>query len=174
MEIAVCIHFSKTWYVRPNGSGPAWNSRKFSMQFHLTMVNMTAFSKELDLGRTIARQAGQAALRHWGKGIGFDSKYDRSPVTVADREAEQLIARLGEEHFPGDGMLGEEGTRKDSGNGRKWIIDPVDGTRDFIRGNPAWAVLIGFEAAGEVEAGFAFLPAMNQMFFAARGAGAFR
>jgi histidinol-phosphatase len=138
------------------------------------MVHMTAFSKELDLGRTIARQAGQAALRHWGKGIGFDSKSDRSPVTVADREAEQLIARLVEEHFPGDGMLGEEGTRKDSGNGRKWIIDPVDGTRDFIRGNPAWAVLIGFEAAGEVEAGFAFLPAMNQMFFAARGAGAFR
>jgi len=135
---------------------------------------MTSFSKELELGRTIARRAGEAALRYWGKGIGFEAKSDNSPVTVADREGEQLIARLLEEHFPGDGMLGEEGTRKDSGNGRRWIIDPVDGTRDFVRGNPAWAVLIGFEAAGEVEAGFAFLPAMDQMFCAARGAGAFR
>jgi len=135
---------------------------------------MTSFSKELDLGRTIARRAGEVALRYWGKGIGFEAKSDLSPVTVADKEGEQLIARLVEEHFPGDGLLGEEGARKDAANGRRWIIDPVDGTRDFVRGNPAWAVLIGFEAAGEVEAGFAFLPAMDQMFCAARGAGAFR
>jgi len=134
---------------------------------------MTSFSKELDLGRTIARRAGEAALKYWGKGIGFEAKSDQSPVTVDDKEGEQLIARLLEEHFPGDGMLGEEGTRKDSGNGRRWIIDPVDGTRYFVRGNPNWAVLIGFEAAGEVEAGFAFLPAMDRMFYAARGAGAF-
>ena len=132
-----------------------------------------SFSKELDIGRTIARRAGEVALSYWGKGVGFESKSDQSPVTVADRETEQLIARLVEEHFPGDGMLGEEGARKDSGNGRRWIIDPVDGTRDFVRGNPAWAVLIGFEAAGEVQVGFAFLPAMNQMFLAARGCGAF-
>jgi histidinol phosphatase-like enzyme (inositol monophosphatase family) len=135
---------------------------------------MTSFSKELDLGRSIARRAGEVALRYWGKGIGFESKSDQSPVTVADREGEQLIARLVAEYFPGDGMLGEEGTRKDSGNGRRWIIDPVDGTRDFVRGNPNWAVLIGFEAGGEVQAGFAFLPAVDQMFYAARGAGAFR
>ena len=134
---------------------------------------MTVFSKELEIGRTIARRAGEAALRYWGKGIAVESKADESPVTVADREGERLIARLVEEHFPADGLLGEEGAYKDSSNGRRWIIDPVDGTRDFVRGNPAWAVLIGFEAAGEVEAGFAYLPAMDQMFFAARGAGAF-
>src|SRR5437868_2366160 len=174
MEMAVCIHFSRTWKVRPNGSGPAGNSRKFSIEFLSYYGAMTSFSKELDVGRTIARRAGEVALRYWGTGIGFESKSDQSPVTVADREGEQLIARLLEEYFPGDGMLGEEGTRKDSGNGRRWIIDPVDGTRDFVRGNPAWAVLIGFEAAGQVEAGFAFLPATDQMFYAARGAGAFR
>src|SRR5215831_11753292 len=134
---------------------------------------MTSFSRELEIGRTIARRAGENALRHWGKGIGFESKADASPVTMADKEGEQLIASLLAEHFPDDGLLGEEGARKDSGNGRRWIIDPVDGTRDFIRGNPAWAVLIGFEAAGEMEAGFAFLPAMGHMFCAARGAGAF-
>jgi len=135
---------------------------------------MTSFSRELEIGLTIARRAGENALRYWGKGIGFESKADASPVTQADQEGERLIASLIAEHFPDDGLLGEEGARKDSGNGRRWIIDPVDGTRDFIRGNPAWAVLLGFEAAGEIEAGFAFLPAMGDMFFAARGAGAFR
>jgi histidinol phosphatase-like enzyme (inositol monophosphatase family) len=134
---------------------------------------MTSFSRELEIGRTIARRAGEHALRYWGKGIGFESKADASPVTLADKESERLIASLIAENFPDDGMLGEEGSRKDSGNGRRWIIDPVDGTRDFIRGNPAWAVLIGFEAAGEIEAGFAFLPAMGHMFYAARGAGTF-
>src|SRR5579872_1086885 len=116
-----------------------------------------SFAKELEIGRAIARRAGELALRYWGKGIGFEAKADDSPVTVADREAERLIAGMIEENFPDDGMLGEEGSRKESRNGRRWIIDPVDGTRDFVRGNPAWAVLIGFEAAGEVQAGFAFL-----------------
>ena len=137
------------------------------------LITMTLFSRELEAGRTIARRAGENALRYWGKGIGFESKADTSPVTMADRESEILIASLLSEQFPEDGLLGEEGARKDSGNGRRWIIDPVDGTRDFIRGNPAWAVLIGFEAAGEVEVGIAFLPAMGHMFCAARGAGAF-
>jgi histidinol phosphatase-like enzyme (inositol monophosphatase family) len=134
---------------------------------------MVSFTRELEIGRTIARRAGENALRYWGKGIGFESKEDASPVTQADQEGERLIAALVAEHFPDDGLLGEEGARKDCGNGRRWIIDPVDGTRDFIRGNPAWAVLIGFEAAGEIEVGFAFLPAMGHMFYAARGAGAF-
>src|SRR5579872_165621 len=130
------------------------------------------YARELEVGRLIARRAGELALRYWGKGIAFDSKADDSPVTVADRETERLIAGMIEENFPDDGLLGEEGSRKESHNGRRWIIDPVDGTRDFVRGNPAWAVLIGFEAAGEVQAGFAFLPAMDEMFWAARGAGA--
>jgi len=131
-------------------------------------------AKELEIGRLIARRAGELALRYWGKGIGFEAKADDSPVTVADREAERLIAGMIEENFPEDGLLGEEGARKESRNGRRWIIDPVDGTRDFVRGNPVWAVLIGFEAAGEVQAGFAFLPAMDHLFHAARGEGAFR
>ena len=137
------------------------------------MVPMASYSKELDLGRMIAKRAGELALSYWGKGISFEAKSDLSPVSAADREGERLIASLVEEHFPGDGLLGEEGARKDTGSGRRWIIDPVDGTRDFVRGNPAWAVLIGFEAEGEVQAGFAYLPAMGDLFYAGRGAGAF-
>lgn len=134
---------------------------------------MTTFSTELDICQLIARRAGELALGYWDKGIAFEEKADESPVTVADHESERLIARLVEEHFPDDGLLGEEGSRKESVNGRRWIIDPIDGTRDFVRGNPLWAVLIGFEASGEVEAGVAYLPAMNLMFNAARGAGAY-
>ena len=137
------------------------------------MVSMPSFAKELETGLLIARRAGDSALRYWGKGIAFEEKSDDSPVTVADRETEKLIAGLIQQHFPDDGLLGEEGASKESPAGRRWIIDPIDGTRDFVRGNPVWAVLIGFEAGGEVQAGFAFLPALGQMFAALRGGGAF-
>jgi histidinol-phosphatase len=129
--------------------------------------------RQLDIGRTIARKAGDIALRYWNTGIGAETKSDRSPVTIADRECERLIASSIEEAFPEDGLLGEEGSAKESRNGRRWIIDPIDGTRDFLRGNRAWAVLIGLEEAGEVVAGVAYLPAMGEMFSAARGAGAY-
>jgi histidinol-phosphatase len=134
---------------------------------------MGTFSRELGLGREIARQAGDGVLRYWRQGLAFESKSDDSPVTIADRESERLITRLIAEHFPGDGMLGEEGTNEASRTGRRWIIDPLDGTRDFVRGNSAWAVLLGFEAGGEMAAGFAYLPAMGDMFCAVRGGGAF-
>ncbi len=69
-------------------------------------------------------------------------------------------------------MLGEEGANKDGGSGRKWIIDPIDGTRDFVRGLPLWAVLIGLEQNGEVIAGAAFCPRQNLLLWAAKGNGA--
>lgn len=104
----------------------------------------------------------------------MESKPDQSPVSNADKECERLIAGMIEEAFPDDGLLGEEGLRKPSRSGRQWIVDPIDGTRDFVRGSPLWAVLIGLEAGGEVLAGVAHLPALGEMYFAARGGGAFR
>jgi fructose-1,6-bisphosphatase/inositol monophosphatase family enzyme len=74
--------------------------------------------------------------------------------------------------FPDDGLLGEEGSSRACQNGRKWIIDPIDGTRDFVRGIPLWAVLIGFEHDGEVAAGAAFCPCQRLMLSAAKGQGA--
>src|ERR1022692_4797043 len=104
---------------------------------------------------------------------GGGRKSDDSPVTRADRECEQFIARELERAFPDDGVLGEEGAQKPSRSGRRWIVDPIDGTRDFVRGNPAWANLIGLEADGEVVAGFACMPALGELFAASRGGGAF-
>ena len=74
--------------------------------------------------------------------------------------------------FPQDGILGEEGANRESRNGRKWIIDPIDGTRDFVRGIPLWAVLIGLEQEGEIVAAAAHSPGQNLLLWATRGSGA--
>jgi len=134
---------------------------------------MDDFQKELETGASIARGAGEIALRYYRTGIPFEAKSDDSPVTRADRECEEFIVRELERAFPDDGLLGEEGAQKASRSGRRWIVDPIDGTRDFVRGNPAWANLIGLEADGEVVAGFANMPALGELFTAARGGGAF-
>jgi histidinol phosphatase-like enzyme (inositol monophosphatase family) len=126
--------------------------------------------QELEVAMRVARAAGEIGLRYWGQGLTVESKLDLSPVTQADREAEALIARELEAAFPEDGLLGEEGARKEGA--RLWIIDPIDGTRDFIRGHTHWAVLIGLEGNGQVLAGVAYFPARDEMFWAARGEGA--
>jgi histidinol-phosphatase len=135
---------------------------------------MHNWEREVEAGLRIARGAGEIALRYFRTGLGFEAKPDDSPVTVADRESERYIASALEEIFPEDGLLGEEGSEKASRSGRRWIIDPIDGTRDFVRGSVAWAILLALEADGEVVAGFSYLPAMGDFFHAARGSGAFR
>ncbi len=134
---------------------------------------MTDLREELEIVQHIVRMAGNLAMHYFRTGLAFDAKPDDSPVTRADRECEQLIARSLEQAFPDDGLLGEEGSQKQSRSGRIWIIDPIDGTRDFVRGNPTWSNLIGLEADGEVVAGFANMPAMGECFTASRGGGAF-
>src|SRR5450755_2115099 len=106
------------------------------------MDSMSDWSRELTVAKEAAKQAAELALRYQ-PGIVAETKPDRSPVTKADKECEQLIARILTEAFPGDGVLGEEGASLESRNGRRWIIDPIDGTRDYVRGNPLWANLIG-------------------------------
>jgi histidinol phosphatase-like enzyme (inositol monophosphatase family) len=133
---------------------------------------MTAFAQELEVAGGIARRAAETALRYWRTGLEADAKSDDSPVTVADRECEKLIASALDEAFPDDGLLGEEGAAKPSRNRRRWIIDPIDGTRDFVRGYPTWAVLLALEQEEEVVAGFACFPAFGELISAARGAGA--
>ena len=122
----------------------------------------------------IARKAGDLALKIREGNIGIEIKSDESPVTAADKACEKLIVEELSAAFPGDGMLGEEGAMKVSENGRRWIIDPIDGTRDFIRGTGAWSVLMGLEENGKVIAGHAYFPAHKEMYSAAKGEGAFQ
>jgi histidinol-phosphatase len=133
---------------------------------------MTAFAQELEAVAAIARRAGETALRYWRTGLAPDAKADASPVTIADRECERLIAAALEDAYPDDGIFGEEGAAKPSRNRRRWIIDPIDGTRDFVRGNPMWSTFIALEQNDEVVAGFVNFPALGELVTAARGAGA--
>lgn len=134
---------------------------------------MAQFEHELEVARAAALKAGEVALRYREKGIGFETKADASPVTVADRESERLIARALDDAFPDDGLLGEEGAAKPSRSGRRWIIDPIDGTKDYVRGVPVWANLIGLEENGEIVAGVANFAGRSEMYFASRGSGAY-
>jgi histidinol phosphatase-like enzyme (inositol monophosphatase family) len=130
------------------------------------------FEKELTLVPDIARRAGDLALKIRKGDIGIENKSDESPVTIADKACEKLIVDELLAAFPEDGLIGEEGAMRESANGRKWIIDPIDGTRDFIRNTRAWTVLIGLEEHGKVVAGVEYFPATGEMYKAGRGDGA--
>ena len=99
-------------------------------------------------------------------------KSDQTPVTQADREAEEAIVEILGRATPDCGFLGEEFGAKGPQD-RRWIIDPIDGTRNFVRRIPLWATLIGLEEAGEITAGVIYNPATDEMYAARRGGGAF-
>jgi len=118
-----------------------------------------------------AKQAAQLALAVQPN-IVAETKPDKSPVTQADRECERMIARMLNDAFPDDGVFGEEGARAETRSGRRWIVDPIDGTRDYVRGNPLWANLIALEADGDVVVGVVNLPVLGKLYSAGRGGGA--
>ena len=132
------------------------------------------FEKELEVARRIAEQAGRLALENQARGFESETKPDDSPVTSADRANERLIAKLLEEAFPDDGLLGEEGATREARSGRRWIIDPIDGTRSFMRGIPTWGVMLALEVEGEMVVGACNLAALGELYSAAVGLGAYR
>ena len=130
------------------------------------------WQREIEVCREVSRRAGELALRYAAQGVAREDKADDSPVTVADRECERLIVDGLSAAFPGDGFLGEEGARDTGTSGRTWIVDPIDGTRDFVRGLPTWSNLIGLEVDGEVVLGVCNLAAQAEQYWAVLGAGA--
>jgi histidinol-phosphatase len=121
-----------------------------------------------------AQRAGQLALKYFDTDLAVEWKGDLSPVTVADREAEQLLRTTLAANFPGDGFLGEEYGDAHGTTGFRWILDPIDGTRSFVRGVPLWATLVALEHRGEQVAGVAVAPALGHTYRALRGDGAYR
>ena len=121
-----------------------------------------------------AHKAGQLAMRYYDGALTVEWKSDHSPVTVADREAEQLLRQTLLGAFPKDGFLGEESGDTPGSSGFRWIIDPIDGTRSFVRGIPVWATLVGLEYKDETIAGVAEVPALGHSYRALRGDGAYR
>ncbi len=122
----------------------------------------------------ITRAAGQVALQYFDTPLKVDLKGDQSPVTIADRETEMTLRQGLEQAFPGDGFLGEEFGETPNSTGFRWILDPIDGTRAFVRGIPLWATLVGLEYRGELIAGIVDAPALGHTYHALRGNGAYR
>lgn len=128
--------------------------------------------KVLEVAIEAARVAGEVALRHYRSGFEVTLKADGSPVTQADLEAEKVIVELLRSAFPAYGFLGEElGAQGDQRV--RWIIDPIDGTRNFVRKIPFWATFIGLEENGEITAGVAHNPVTGELLYAWRGGGAY-
>lgn len=127
----------------------------------------------LDFAVGLARGAGEITLRHFRKFFTPERKADGSFVTQADREAERFIRARLEERFPQDSVLGEEEGAHQGASGRRWIIDPIDGTYSFVHGVPLYGVLIGLEIDGEPCLGVVNLPALGELVHAARGLGCF-
>ena len=133
-----------------------------------------SFDLELQFAREAARRAGELALGYREQGVTGEDKPDDSPVTIADKECEKLFVSLIEEAFPADGILGEEGASKNGTSGRRWIVDPIDGTRDYVRGNRFFCHLLALEQNGESVVGVVYFPALSEMYWATKGGGAFR
>lgn len=127
----------------------------------------------LDAALEVAFEAGRLTLARFATGIQAEYKDDDSPVTEADRTAETFIRDELGRRFPEHGVVGEEFGETDAGRSHRWIVDPIDGTKSFLRGVPLYAVLLALEVEGSVEVGAAYFPALDQMVYAARDHGAF-
>ncbi|HEY9383648.1 MAG TPA: inositol monophosphatase family protein, partial [Gemmatimonadales bacterium] len=115
----------------------------------------------------LAALIGAAALRHFRRNVVVERKPDGSPVTVADREGEQLARTWLARYFPADAVLGEEFGATPGASGRTWVLDPIDGTKTFVRGVPLWGSLVAVAEGETVLAGAAAFPAVEETIAAA-------
>jgi histidinol phosphatase-like enzyme (inositol monophosphatase family) len=126
----------------------------------------------MNLAVEIAREAGDLTLRYFRRDdLQIERKADRSPVTEADRGAEQLLRERIGNRFSHDGIIGEEHGTTAGTSGYEWILDPIDGTKSFIRGVPLYTTLIAVLKDGEPVVGLIHAPAVEETVFAAGGSG---
>ncbi|MEI7694137.1 MAG: histidinol-phosphatase [Chlorobium sp.] len=129
---------------------------------------------DLQFALEMAEAAGRLTLTYFSsKSLQVFTKRDATPVTEADCKAEELIRSAIKLRFPKDGVLGEEFEESPSSNCRRWIIDPIDGTKAFIHGVPLYGVMIALEVEGSQQLGVVCFPALGELYHAERGCGAF-
>jgi histidinol phosphatase-like enzyme (inositol monophosphatase family) len=114
---------------------------------------------------------GRRTLAYFNAGVAVETKADDTPVTCADRESETIIRGHVARYFPDHSMIGEEGGSRTGDPDYRWIIDPIDGTKTFIRGVPLYGVLIGVEVKQRASVGVVYMPALDEMVSAATGMG---
>ncbi len=128
--------------------------------------------KLLAFAHHLAWQAGKITLRYFQSAVAIEQKADASPVTIADREAEAFLRAEIAAHYPDHAILGEEeGLSGGTTATYRWILDPIDGTKTFVRGVPLYGVMIGLLREGEPVLGVVNMPALNEIVYAAQGAG---
>ena len=134
---------------------------------------MNELKELLEFAVGIARGAGDITLQYYRKKPETSTKADGSYVTIADRQAEEYLRKQIAERFPDDGFLGEEQGETHGRSGRRWIVDPIDGTFAFVHGVPFYGVLIALEIDEELVAGVVNIPALGEIVSAAKGVGCF-
>lgn len=126
-----------------------------------------------EVAQQAARRAGQCTLDFFQQDqLAVERKADRSPVTAADRQAEQVLRAAIQAAFPEDAILGEELGEQPGTSGFRWILDPIDGTRSFVCGVPLYGTLVGVERDAQPVIGVIYIPALEECVHAARGRGA--
>jgi len=125
------------------------------MDFTLDIIRKSAVE--------IARAGGDSTLDYFKKSFDLDFKSDNSPVTNADRNAEEIMRNEIKRRFPDHGIIGEEFGREGEDSDVVWVLDPIDGTQSFIHGVPFYTTLIGVLVDGEPKAGVIYAPALNEM-----------
>ncbi|HEY7089213.1 MAG TPA: histidinol-phosphatase [Tepidisphaeraceae bacterium] len=134
-------------------------------------MNAPSLGDLLNLAIEAANVGGKRTLAYFNTGVAVETKEDNTPVTCADREAEQVIRAMITKIFPAHSILGEESGEARGDPRFKWIIDPIDGTKSFIHGVPLYATLIGVEVDSKPSVGVVYLPALDEMVYAATGMG---
>ncbi len=134
-------------------------------------MDVTTPALLLEAVSDVARAAGRVALGYFGRGLRVETKGDGSPVTVADRHAEDVARQWIGDRFPGDGIVGEELGVSDPDAARRWFVDPIDGTKTFVRGVPLWGTMVGVAQGKDVIAGAVYCPAVDELVAAAEGCG---
>lgn len=138
------------------------------------MAVLTDLRRLMDFAGETAYLAGRLTLGYFGTGVRPEFKADESPVTIADKLSEEFIRGRIEKHYPAHAIVGEEyGAKETKGAYVRWFIDPIDGTRSFIRGVPLYGVLLGAEIEGKPAVGAAYYPGTDELLVAADGEGCY-
>lgn len=133
---------------------------------------MPHVSEFMQVALDAARVAERVVMESYGPGVEAHLKPDQTPVTQADRDAEAVIVETISRRFPAHGFLGEEYGRRNSDAEHVWIIDPIDGTKNYVRGIPFFATQIALMRAGELVLGVSNMPVMDELLYAEKGRGA--
>ncbi|MDO8732538.1 MAG: inositol monophosphatase family protein [Actinomycetota bacterium] len=143
------------------------------MSTRASEASLAGLADDLSLAIAMADVADAITMDRFGSdSLQVETKADLTPVTDADRSTEQALRELLAKHRPGDAILGEEFGSTDDSNSRQWILDPIDGTKNYLRGVPVWATLIALSINGLPVLGVVSAPALARRWWAAVGSGA--